>query len=70
MRGDCLSCSRISRCSETSVEKVLNDYTCVLYEPVNEPTYKARVDTMEKFGEVVAIRAMLDRDGITEPENE
>lgn len=61
MRGDCLSCEKISRCTETSVEKVLNDHTCVLYEPVEEPVYKARVETIEKFGAVLAVKAMLDR---------
>lgn len=64
MRGDCLSCNRMWKCSETSVEKVLADYTCVLYEPEQEPVYRARIDMMEKFGEVRAIQAMLKR-----PEN-
>ncbi len=61
MRGDCLSCSRLQSCAETDVEKVLNDYTCVLYDPVEEPVYWARAHMIEKFGEVLAVEAMLDR---------
>jgi hypothetical protein len=61
MKGDCLSCSRLGNCAETSVEKVLSDFTCVLYEPVEEPVYLARAQMMEKFGEALAVQAMLER---------
>lgn len=60
MRGDCLSCSRLPRCMETSVTKVLEDYTCVMYESVEEPIYRARVDTMKKFGDAQAIISILN----------
>lgn len=61
MRGDCLTCARLGGCSETSVLRVLHDYTCSLYEPVEEPVYKARISTMELYGEVPAIEAMIDK---------
>lgn len=61
MRGDCLSCSRLGNCAQTSVEKVLADFTCVLYEPVEEPVYLARAQMMEKFGEELAVKAMLEK---------
>lgn len=61
MRGDCLSCARLGRCMETTVAKVLKDYTCVLYEPVEEPVYRARVQMMEQFGEVLAVQGMLEQ---------
>ena len=61
MRGDCLSCARLGKCSETSVEKVLKDYTCVLFEPVEAPVYWARVHTMETYGDVLAVEAMLEK---------
>lgn len=61
MKGDCLTCSRLGNCSETSVSKVLNDYTCSLYGPVEEPVYKARVATMELYGDIPAVQAMIDR---------
>lgn len=61
MRGDCLTCSRVDTCSETSIERVLNSFTCVLFEPISEPVYQARVRLMEQYGEVAAVEAMLKR---------
>jgi hypothetical protein len=46
---------------ETTVARVLKDYTCVLYEPVEEPVYRARVQMMEQFGEVLAVQGMLEQ---------
>lgn len=70
MKGDCLSCARLGRCSETSVEKVLHDFTCILYEPVEEPVYKARVTSMELYGDVPAVQAMIDKPEDQEDEEE
>lgn len=61
MRGDCLTCLRVDICSETSVEKVLRSYTCVLFEAISEPVYLARVKLMEQYGEVATVEAMLRR---------
>lgn len=61
MRGDCLTCSRIEMCSETSIEKVLRSHTCPLFEPIPEPVYRARVALMEQYGDVAAVQAMLQR---------
>jgi len=61
MRGDCLSCSKIDVCSKTSVEKVLNSFTCILFESIPEPVYRARVQLMGQYGEVAAVVAMLKR---------
>lgn len=61
MKGDCLSCARLGKCAQTSVEKVLQDFTCVVYEPVEEPVYKARVATMEQFGAALAVEAMIQK---------
>ena len=61
LRGECLACSRIATCADTSVDKVLNSYTCVLFDGVPEPVYMARLMMMEKYGAVSAIHAMLDR---------
>lgn len=68
MRGDCLSCARLQKCTETNVERVLTDYTCSSYDPVKEPVYWARAHMMEKFGDVLAVEAILDRPD--EPEGE
>ena len=70
MRGDCLSCSRLSFCQETDVEKVLKSYTCVLFEAVLEPVFYARVVMMQGYGEVAAIEAMLNRPPPLEKEGE
>jgi hypothetical protein len=61
VKGDCLTCSKIDICSKTSVEKVLNSFTCILFEPISEPVYRARVTLMEQYGEVPAVVAMLKR---------
>lgn len=61
MRGDCLTCCKIDICSKTDVEKVLNSFTCILFEPISEPVYRARVLLMEQYGEVPAVEAMLKR---------
>jgi hypothetical protein len=61
MRGYCLSCTRIADCVETSVEKVKTDYTCLRYEPVEEAVFRAREFTIAKYGDSVAIQAMLNR---------
>lgn len=61
MRGDCLSCSKVEICIATSVEKVLSSYTCPLYESVPEPEYRARWMLMLQFGDVAAVRAMIQK---------
>lgn len=61
MRGDCLACSKVETCSVTSIEKMLNSYTCILFEEIPEPVYRARVQLMEQYGEVPAVVAMLKR---------
>lgn len=60
MKGDCLSCTRLGRCSQTNLQKVLKDHTCVMFEPVEQPVFMARVSSMELYGTVPAVRAMLD----------
>jgi hypothetical protein len=69
VRGECLACARVSGCGETSVERVLNSYTCLLFEPVTEPVYLARETMMEKYGAVSAVCAMLQRPPETEEED-
>lgn len=61
MRGDCLSCSKVEICTATSVEKILNSFTCPLYEPVPEPVYRARVMLMMQFGDIAAVKAMMQK---------
>lgn len=61
MRGECLACTKIAGCGATSVERVLNSFTCPLFEAVIEPVYMARVTMMEKYGDVSAACAMLQR---------
>lgn len=63
MKGDCLSCIRLGNCSETSLQKVLEDYTCLRYEAVEEAIYKARTDSINTFGIELAIVSMLNPKG-------
>lgn len=60
-RGECLACQRISTCQETSVERVQSSYTCPLFKAVLEPVFRAREKAMQQFGEVSAIKAMMNR---------
>ena len=59
--GECLCCEKVSRCFETSVERILSSYTCPLFEAVPEPIFRARLDAMSKFGEMSAAEAMMNR---------
>lgn len=58
-RGDCLSCSKLTVCSTTSEEKVLQGFTCVLFEGAEEPVFLARAQLMQQLGDVFAVNAML-----------
>ena len=58
-RGDCLTCDSISRCRLTSVEKVLNGFTCALFTPTKEEVYAARWSLMQQYGETFAVQAIL-----------
>ena len=60
-RGDCLSCTKIAECSETSVERTIAGHTCPLFTAVLEPVFNARQSAMAEYGEVTAIDAMLNR---------
>jgi hypothetical protein len=61
MIGDCFSCALAPTCRETSVRKVLTDYTCPMYRPIPEPVYRARVAIRSQFGELWAAEAILNR---------
>jgi hypothetical protein len=63
-KGDCLSCKKVSSCTGTDTEKVRMGFTCQLFEGIPEAEYLARTDTVKKYGEAQAIRALLNR-----PEN-
>lgn len=56
-----MSCARLGICRETSLEKVLDSYTCPAYEPVTQESYEARMTAIQTFGEHAAIQAMLPR---------
>lgn len=70
MRGYCLSCTRIADCNETDVEKVKSDYTCLRYEPVEEAVFRAREFTIAKYGDSLAIQAMLNRPLLSKGEDD
>lgn len=57
--GECVACQRLVSCSEASVERVLTSYVCPLFKPVSEAEYLARWDMMKRFGNRVAIRALV-----------
>lgn len=59
LRGECLACSKISSCTETSVEKAKSGYTCPLFEEVPEAVDQARFDIIKQFGDG-AIHSILN----------
>lgn len=59
--GECLICSKVNSCSETSAEKIKQSYVCVLFHPVSEPVYLARLQMLNEYGEQSAIIAILNR---------
>lgn len=59
MTGECLSCERVSKCSETSIIRVLQDYTCPMFKSVSEPEYLARVESIQTYGRM-ALLAILN----------
>jgi len=61
LRGDCLSCSRIAFCIDTSTKRVIESYTCPLFTGVEEPVYLARLAMIKNYGTERAIEAMLCR---------
>lgn len=60
--GECLCCEKVSKCGQTSVDKVLNGYTCALFSPVPEAEYRARRDAMDRFGDYIAVDALLNQE--------
>lgn len=61
LRGDCLTCARVSACPETSLERVKESYSCPLFQEVPEPVYLARIHMIEVYGEEAGIHSLLDR---------
>lgn len=68
-KGDCLSCKKVGSCSATDEQKVLDGFTCQIFEGVSEPEYRARIDTIKRYGEQQAIRALLNRSALTGDED-
>jgi hypothetical protein len=65
--GECLSCEKVSHCSEVTPQRLMEDYVCFLFVPVPEPVYWARVHTLKSLGEAVFIEVLLGQQ-ITEGE--
>jgi hypothetical protein len=57
--GECLSCSKISLCQETSLRKIVSGYTCILYQAVADPIFSARESAIRDLGLMVSVRALL-----------
>jgi hypothetical protein len=60
--GDCLTCTKLGTCTETNLQRVLDSYTCPLFEPVVEPIYLARISMMQKYGDIEAVSSMIRPD--------
>lgn len=63
-----MGCVHLQGCQETSVKKVLEDYTCIRFEAVDEPVFRAREATLQRYGAVLAVQAMLLKSKISKGE--
>lgn len=61
LRGECLCCSKVSLCTETNFDRIMESYTCPLFEGIPEPIYMARIEMMMKYGAEATIGSMLPR---------
>jgi hypothetical protein len=61
LRGECLCCSKVSLCTDTSFDKIMSSYTCPLFEGISEPVYMARITMMQQYGATATIESMLMR---------
>ena len=57
--GECMCCTRVSFCALTDAQKVLSSFTCTSFNPVPEAEWRARIAMMKKFGDALAVDAML-----------
>jgi hypothetical protein len=61
VKGDCLACQRLGVCSATNPELVRNSFTCEFFAGAPEPEYLARMEMIQRFGEDMAVLAMMNR---------
>lgn len=59
LSGDCLSCTRLPTCLDTTLTQVKESFTCPLFQGVEEPVYQARLVMISNYGEDTAINAMM-----------
>ena len=60
--GECLCCSLMSKCENTSIDKAINSFTCPAFSPAEEAEWKARVHMMRIFGDRSAVGAILNKE--------
>ena len=59
MNKECLTCSRLGLCNETTVEGVKTRYTCPLWNPVLPEVVEARMAGIRLFGDA-SIRILVN----------
>ena len=48
--GECSTCRFVGICKETSVQLIVDEFTCLRYEAVDEVEYWVRMRTRQTFG--------------------
>jgi hypothetical protein len=62
--AECVTCTLLGACNETSPDKILNHYVCHRYLEVNnQETVQARCDVINKFGKF-ALEALINPDTV------
>lgn len=60
--GDCFTCALTTSCSITNPKKVMESFTCELFQPVHEAAYLARLSIRQMFGELAAAQAIVNQE--------
>lgn len=51
---ECLSCNKLGACNETTEERLLTHYSCVLWETASQSVQVARTVVLSRYGHSAA----------------
>lgn len=61
LKGECLSCNKVSKCSQTDEQKIIDGFTCALYAPISSELFMARLYVIDRFGEISGAKAIMEK---------
>ncbi len=57
----CINCSNLGHCSETSPDRVMEGYVCSRWQEVSQEVYAARYQIVQLFGKS-GLKAVISKD--------